>query len=214
MTLKSFAAPLAGALALSLMASAAMAAPPAAPAKPAAPAAPAAPPISHGPAIPGLCVLSVNQAIAQSTVGGWVRTRLEQIVTQVRAELNPEEAAINADGKKLEADKATLDQPTLQSRAQALQARYQAFQQKAELRQREVKATQDKALNRVAQELEPIASQLYQAHRCSILVDKGSVMLGNPDMDLTAGAVTALNSKIQQFPFDREHLDTGAPAAQ
>lgn len=180
---------------------------------PAAAVAPPAPTIAHGPAIAGICILSVNQAIAQSTVGGWVRTRLEQIVTQVRAELNPEEASINTDGKALDASKATLDQATLQSKAQALQARYGAFQQKADLRQREVKATQDKALNRIAQELEPIAQQLYQAHRCSALFDKGSVMLANPDMDLTSGAITALNGKLQQFPFDREHLDTGAPAA-
>jgi len=191
-----------------LVGSAAAAATAAAPA-----AAPPAPPIAHGPPIPGLCILSVNQAISQSTVGGYVKTRLEQIVTQVRAELNPEEASINADGKALDATKQTLDQATLQSRAQALQARYQAFQQKADLRQREVKATQDKALNRIAQELEPIAQQLYQSHRCSALLDKGSVMLANPDADLTPAAVTALNGKLQQFPFDREHLDTGAPAA-
>jgi Skp family chaperone for outer membrane proteins len=199
---------------LSLFAAAALAsAVIAAPTLAAAPAAAPAPAIAHGPAIPGVCMLSVNQAIAQSTVGGYVRTRLEQIVTQVRAELSPEETAINADGKALDAQKTTLDQATLQSKAQALQARYQAFQQKAELRQREVKATQDKALNRIAQELEPIAQQLYQSRRCSILLDKGGVMLANPDMDLTASAVTALNGKIQQFPFDREHLDTGAPAA-
>ncbi len=203
---KSFAA-LSGALGLTLTAATALAAP----AAPAAP--PPAPAIAHGPAIAGVCMLSVNQAIAQSTVGGWVRTRLDQIVTQVRAELGPEETSIQTDGKALDASKATLDQATLQSKAQALQARYGALQQKAELRQREVKATQDKALNRIAQELEPIAQQLYQAHRCSILVDKGSVMLANPDMDLTPGAITALNGKIQQFPFDREHLDTGAPAA-
>jgi outer membrane protein len=195
--------------ALALVGSPALAATPAAAPAAAAPA----PAIAHGPAIPGVCLLSVNQAISQSTVGGYVRTRLEQIVTQVRAELNPEETAINTEGKALDAAKATLDQATLQSRAQALQARYAAFQQKADLRQREMKATQDKALNRVAQELEPIAQQLYQAHRCSVLLDKSSVMLANPDMDLTPAAVTALNGKIQQFPFDREHLDTGAPAA-
>lgn len=174
-----------------------------------------APAVAQGPAIPGVCLLSVNQAIAQSTVGGYVRTRLDQIVTQVRAELSPEETAINTEGKTLDASKATLDQATLQSRAQALQGRYAAFQQKADLRQREVKATQDKALNRIAQELEPIAQQLYQAHRCSVLIDKSSVMLANPDMDLTPAAITALNGKLQQFPFDREHLDTGAaPAAR
>jgi outer membrane protein len=182
-------------------------------ATPVATPAAAAPAIAQGPAIPGVCLLSVNQAIAQSTVGGYVRTRLDQIVTQVRAELSPEETAINNEGKALDASKASLDQATMQSRAQALQGRYTALQQKADLRQREVKATQDKALNRIAQELEPIAQQLYQAHRCSVLIDKGSVMLANPDMDLTSAAITALNGKLQQFPFDREHLDTGAAPA-
>ncbi|MDB5483369.1 MAG: hypothetical protein JWO83_4422 [Caulobacteraceae bacterium] len=196
---------------LTFATSAALSATPVAP----KPAAAAAPTVAQGPVIPGVCLLSVNQAIAQSTVGGYVRTRLDQIVTQVRAELNPEETAINNEGKTLDASKATLDQATLQSRAQALQGRYAAFQQKADLRQREVKATQDKALNRIAQELEPIAQQLYQSHRCSVLIDKGSVMLANPDMDLTPAAITALNGKLQQFPFDREHLDTGAaPAAR
>jgi Skp family chaperone for outer membrane proteins len=194
-----------------LTASAALAATPV----PSTPAAAPAPAISSGPAIPGVCLLSVNQAVAQSTVGGYVRTRLDQIVGQVRAELNPEETAINNEGKALDASKATLDQATLQSRANALQGRYAAFQQKADQRQREVKATQEKAFNRIAQELEPIAQQLYQARHCSVLIDKGSVMYSNPDMDLTPGAITALNGKIQQFPFDREHLDTGAaPAAR
>ena len=76
------------------------------------------------------------------------------------------------------------------------------------MRNREVKATEDKALNRIAQELEPIASSLYQQHHCSTLLDKGSVMMANPDMDLTGAAVTALNAKLTQFTFDREHLDT------
>ena len=50
---------------------------------------------------------------------------------------------------------------------------------------------------------------------CSVLIDKGSVMLANPEMDLTPAAITSLNGKLQQFPFDREHLDTGAaPAAR
>jgi Skp family chaperone for outer membrane proteins len=200
-----------GALGLALLAGSATAA---TPPRAAAPVAAAAPTISHGPAIAGVCLLSFNQAIGQSTVGGWVRTRLDQIVAQVRAELGPEQQAIQTDDKALAASRATLDQATLQSRAKALQDRYTAFQQKAELRQREMKATQDKALNRIAQELDPIAQQLYQARHCSILLDKGSVLFSNPEMDLTASAVQALNGKIQQFPFDRERIDPNTQPAQ
>ena len=177
-------------------------------------AAPAAAPISQGPAIPGLCMLSVNQAISASQVGGYVRTRLDQIVAQVKSELAPEDAAVSTEAKALEAQRPTLDAATYQSRGNALGTRINALRQKADLRQREVKATEDKALNRIAQELEPIASSLYQQHHCSALLDKGSVMMGNPDMDLTGAAVTALNAKLTTFTFDREHLDTAAAGAR
>jgi outer membrane protein len=194
-----------GALAVAMIASIAAAAQPAAPAAPAA--------LTQGAPIAGLCVLSVQEAISGSTVGKYANTRMQQIVAQVKAELAPEDTAIGTDSKALETARATLDQATFQSRAQALQARVEALRQKADLRQRELQATERKSFNRIAQELDPIARQLYQQHRCSVLLDKGSTMMTNPDMDLTGQAVTALNAKITQFPFDREHLDTGAAAA-
>ncbi len=192
---------------LGLYASAAHAAPPA----PAAAPAPA--PIAQGPAIPGVCVVWREQAIEKSKVGEYAKERLKQIATQVNAELTPEGTAIQTDAKAFEATRATLDQATQQSKAQALQARYDAFRQKQDLRQRELRATQDKALNRIAQELVPIVAELYQSHRCSILVDKNAVLIENPDMNITQAAITGLDAKIQQFPFEREHLDNGTPPA-
>lgn len=176
------------------------------------PAAAPAASVTHGAPIPGLCILSVNQAISASTVGKYVSQRMNQIVAQVKAELGPIDTAISTDGRALEAARPTLDAATFQSRATALSTRINALRQKADQRQREVEETEKKAVNRIGQELDPIARQLYQEHHCSVLVDKGSVIIANPQMDLTSQAVAALNGKIQQFAFDREHLDTGAAA--
>jgi Skp family chaperone for outer membrane proteins len=170
----------------------------------------AQPPLIQGPTIPGMCILSVNQAISTSTVGQYVSQRMNQIVAQVKAELQPEDTAISNDSRALQAARASLDSATFQSRAAALETRVNALRQKADLRQKEVQATEQKALNRIAQELDPIARQLYQQKHCSILIDKGSVMIGSPDMDITTQAVAGLNARIQQFAFDREHLDTAA----
>jgi len=182
--------------------------------KPAAAAASPPPALTHGPPIPGMCIISVNQAISTSAVGRYVAQRMDQIVAQVKAELSPEDTAITTEGRALQAARSTLDQATFETRARALQTRIDALRQKADLRQREVEATEKKSLNRIAQELDPIARQLYQQGHCSALLDKGSVMMANPAMDITAQAVTGLNGRIQQFAFDREHLDTGAPAAR
>ena len=45
------------------------------------PAAAPAASVTHGAPIPGLCILSVNQAISASTVGQYVSQRMNQIVS-------------------------------------------------------------------------------------------------------------------------------------
>jgi Skp family chaperone for outer membrane proteins len=179
-------------------------------------AAAAAPPIPHGPPVPGVCMIAVDQAISGSTVGRFVGTRMDQIVAQVRAELAPEETAINTEGRAIEAARQTMDQAALQSRVANLNLRISNYQKKADQRQKEIQATEQKAITRIGQELDPVVRTVYQTAHCSLLLNRDAVMIGNPAMDITGQAVAGLNIRIQQFQFDREHLDTpagGPPAA-
>jgi len=173
----------------------------------------AAPAVSHGPAVPGLCILSVEGAMGTSTVGKYVDSRLQQIVTQVQAELNAEKTAIDNEAKTLDSQRATLAPDVMEKRASDLQVRANAFQRKAQLRDREMQATEQKAFARVAQEMEPAIRTVYQQKQCSALLQRSAVVLANPAMDLTPQVVTALNAKITQFTFDRERLDAQPGAA-
>ncbi len=171
------------------------------------PAAAAAPMPNPGPVIPGVCIFSKEGAIGTSTVGKYLQGRLQQIGTQVNAELNAERTAIENDAKALDAQKATLSQDQLEQRNAALQVRANAFQRKAQLRDREMQATEQKAVQRVLQEVGPILQGVYGQRGCGLLIDGNSVMGANPQMDVTPAVVTQLNAKLTQFPFDREHLD-------
>jgi len=179
----------------------------------AAPAAASEPSVTHGPPIAGVCVVSIENAIGASNVGKYVDSRIQQIVAQVNAELNGEKNAIDNDAKALDARRATLDQNTLEQQAAALQVRANALQRKAQLRDREVQATEQKAIGRIGQEMEPLIRQVYQQRQCSLLLQRTAIVIANPAMDVTPQVVTALNAKITQFAFDRERLDqqTGAP---
>jgi outer membrane protein len=180
-----------------------------------APAA-AAPAVTHGPALPGVCIVSIENAIGASTVGKYVDGRVQQIVAQVNAELNGEKTAIDNDAKALDGRRATLDQNALEQQAAALQVRANALQRKAQQRDREVQATEQKAISRIGQEMEPLIRQVYQQRQCSILMQRTALVIANPAMDITPQVVTALNAKITQFTFDRERLDQqgGAPQVQ
>lgn len=178
--------------------------------------APAAPVITHGASIANLCILSIEGAIGASTVGKYVNTRMEQIVAQVNAELNAERTSIDNEAKSLDAQRATLDQSTLERRASDLQVRANALQRKAQQRDREVGATEQKALGRISQELEPLIRQVYQQKQCSVLLRRDAVVIASSAMDVSPQVVTALNAKITQFAFDRERLDqqgAATPAA-
>ena len=171
-------------------------------------ASPAAQPaVRHGPPLPGVCIISIENAIGSSTVGHYVQTRMQQIVQQTNAELTGEKNAIDNDAKSLDARRATLDQSTLEQQASALQVRANALQRKAQLRDREVAATEQKAVARIGQELDPLIRQAYEQRACSALLQRTAVVIANPAMDITQQVVTALNGKITQFAFDRERLD-------
>jgi Skp family chaperone for outer membrane proteins len=167
----------------------------------------AAPQVTQGPPVPGVCIISIENAIGASTVGHYVETRMQQIVAQVNAELNGEKATLDTDAKALDAQRATLDQSTFEQRGLALQGRANALQRKAQLRDREVTATEQKAISRVGQEMEPLIRQVYQQRTCSVLLQRTAVVIANPAMDITPLVITALNGKITQFAFDRERLD-------
>jgi Skp family chaperone for outer membrane proteins len=167
----------------------------------------AAPAVTHGPALTGVCIFSFENAIGASKVGQYVDGRMKQILAQTQAELTGEKNQIDNDAKALDGQRASLDQTTFEQRGSALQIRASALQRKAQLRDREVQATEQKAVQRISQELEPYIRQAYQAKACSILLQRNSVIIGNPAMDLTQQVVAGIDGKITQFAFDRERLD-------
>lgn len=177
----------------------------------AAPAAAAAPTITAS--VPGVCVLSREGIVGGSKVGKYVQTRLGQLTSQVNAELGGEKTSIETAAKDLDAKKATLGQAAYQQQGTALQQRANALTEKAQQRDRELQATEQKAVQHVLQEATPFVAAEVKAKNCGVVVDANSVLAANPNMDLTPGVIAALDGKVTQFDFDREHLDA-QPAAQ
>lgn len=191
----------------------------AAPAPAAAPAAAAGAPNPlattppPGPPIPGLCVVSIERAIALSTVGKAFDARLTQLASQVQAELNPERTGLQTEATTLQGQQASLAADVFQQRATALNQRIQAYGAKEELRDRELQATQQKNLQRITAEMPPLLVAAYTARRCSLVVGAEAVIGVNPAMDLTDDVMKALNGKMTTIAFDRERLDQQAAAA-
>ena len=201
-------------LAPAAMAQAARPAQPAAQAQ--APAAQAGRPLTltnPGPALPGVCIVNNNRVFVQSRVGRAYQARMQQLTQAVRAELSPEETAIQTEGRTLETQRTTLQPAQLQQRATALQTRFNNFQTRANQRARELEATEAKQIQRISNELQPVLNTVYGQRGCGLLLDGSSVVAANPAMDITPAVVAALDARISTITFERESLPQQAAAA-
>ncbi|MDP2259540.1 MAG: OmpH family outer membrane protein [Caulobacter sp.] len=177
-----------------------------------APAAAAPAPIRHGAAVPGVCFYNFERALASSDVGKAVAARINVIAKEVEVELTNEEKTLTTDIQGFDRARATMTPDAAEQRASQLTIRRNALARKLDLRQRELQATRGKALDRIEQEMSPVVIATYQARSCAVLL-AGSVVTGNPQMDITDQVVAGLNAKIKTLTFNRERLDTPPPAA-
>lgn len=165
----------------------------------------AAPPqISHGAPIAGVCVLNLEGVIRASTAGQGVAARMQVLQQEVEAELAPYLTSIQQEDAALSQAGASLPADQRQQRTQALQARFNEYQQLGQTREREMQYTgalQQRALFAAA---DPVIASVYQANRCSLLLDRSSVYMANPAMDISETVLQQLNSQSPSLPsFNR-----------
>ena len=162
------------------------------------------PQVTHGAAVPGVCVLNLEGVIRASTAGQGVATRMQALQQEVAAELAPYQTTIQQEDTALSQGGASIPADQRQQRAQALQARYTEYQQLGQTRERELQYTaslQQRALFAAA---DPIIASNYQSRGCSILLDRANVYLTNPAMDISEAVLQQLNTQVPSLPnFNR-----------
>ena len=160
--------------------------------------------LTHGPALPGVCLYSNSRALEDSAVGKAYAARMQQLQAQAAAEIGGQQTALQTEEKALVAKRATLGQQQFAQQAKPLADREQALNQQAELRTRDLRYTAARQQQRIGVALEPLVASAYEAHHCSLLLNGDTVMTANPAMDLTPEVTTALNGKMSTITFDRE----------
>lgn len=172
------------------------------------PAAPALAQPLGGPVVAGVCLLSREAIFANAAVGKAASARLQELTRAAQAEVDAPRAALETEAKALEGQ---ADNAANKQKREALAQRWQALQQKAAHASREIEVTRAKALERIANEAQPVIAQVYTAKKCGLLFDRNVAMGGNFANDLTADVVRALDARIQTITFERERLP--APSA-
>jgi len=160
-------------------------------------------PANVGPAIPGVCVYFNQQLLAQSTAGQAVQARMEQLATEVQGELAPYATAIQTEAQALQTGAASIPADQQQQRRQALQQRVQEAQQLEQTRSEELRYTLSEQRRLISEAVEPVLVAVYQEKGCGILIDRESVFIMNPAMDVTATVIQRVNAALPTLSFNR-----------
>ena len=160
-------------------------------------------PANPGPAIPGVCVYFNQRVLAQSTVGQAVQTRMEQLAQEVQGELQPYATAIQTEAQALQQGAATIPADQMNQRRQQLQTRIQEAQQLEGTRDNELRYTLAQQRQKISEAIEPLLVAVYQEKGCGIMIDRESVFIMNPSMDVTDTVIQRLNAQLPTLSFNR-----------
>ena len=158
-------------------------------------------PQNPGPNIPGVCVYFNQQLLATSTAGQAVQARMEQLATEVQGELSPYATSIQTEITSLQQGGQAADADG--ARRTALQARIQEAQTLEQTRQDELRYTLSEQRRLISAAVEPILVAVYQERGCGILIDRESVFILNPAMDVTDVVIQRLNTQLPTLSFNR-----------
>jgi len=167
-----------------------------------------------GPVVPGVCLLSREAIFANAAVGKAASARLAELTRAAQSEIDAQRTPLEAEARALESQP---DNAENRQRREALAANWQELQRQAAHSSREIDATRAKALERIANEAQPVIAQVYGQKQCGLLFNRGAALGGNFANDLTADVVRGLDARIQTITFERERLpqqQPGAPAVQ
>ncbi|QYC11311.1 OmpH family outer membrane protein [Brevundimonas nasdae] len=160
-------------------------------------------PQNPGPVIPGVCTYYNARLLAQSSAGQAVETRMQQLAQEVQGELQPYATAIQTEATALQSGGASIPADQLNQRRQALQQRAQEAQQLEATRENELRYTLGTQRQKITEAVSPILTALYQEKGCGLLLDRESVFMMNPAMDLTDVAIQRLNAALPTLTFNR-----------
>ena len=160
-------------------------------------------PANPGPAIPGVCVYFNQRVLAQSTAGQAVQTRMEQLAQEVQGEIQPYATTIQTEAQALQQGATTIPAEEMNQRRQQLQQRVQEAQQLEATRENELRYTLAEQRRKISEAIEPLLVAVYQEKGCGIMIDRESVFIMNPAMDVTDTVIQRLNAQLPTLSFNR-----------
>jgi outer membrane protein len=147
---------------------------------------------------PSAVILFVDRTavLRRSAVGKSVAAQVEELARRMESEFGPENQKLQADMQALQKDAPVMTPETRQETIRQLEARREAFQKKVQERQAAIQAGQNAVRTQIEKALGPILEKIMAERGANVLLDRGAVVLGSGDLDVTDLVITRLDAAL------------------
>jgi Skp family chaperone for outer membrane proteins len=149
--------------------------------------------------------------VRNSTVGKDMFKQVEALAKKMEADYKPENDKLQSDIQALQAQFQVLAPDAREAKRKELEGRRQAFQKKIQDRQAQIQNGMNKARQQLEQSLGPILEQMMVERGANLLLDRGMVVLGSVDLDVTQVAIQRLDRALPKITVTPQ---AAAPAAR
>tara|TARA_Y100001970_G_scaffold63620_1_gene81463 strand:- start:113 stop:649 length:537 start_codon:yes stop_codon:yes gene_type:complete len=141
-------------------------------------------------------IVNLQYVVSQSKSGVSLRKQSEVLnkeVIDLRDEVTKE---LQAKGKKLEEDKTLLAPEVFQERVNALQTEAESKQQELQAKVQKIQEAIQRASTSIDSVMSPILTEIVNEKGAKILLDRQSILFGDPKLDISAEVVKRLNKRL------------------
>ncbi len=169
------------------------------------------PPSPALPATTGLVVVDVQQILEQALAVQAVQEQLTAARQDFQAEMRGREAALQERDRVLAAQRSAMDDAAFQAERDLLARDLAILQEDIRNWFRAHDQAQNLALRQAQQALLQIVSELARQRGAAVVIPKSSIVLVQPNLDITEEALRRLNQELPSLPppqLPRQGLET------
>lgn len=163
-------------------------------------------------------VYDQERVMLESKAGKDIATKLKAMSDATKTQLKPEGDALESERKSLESRTANMTQQAvaadqaLVGQLESYARKVNAYGVKVQKNGQELALTERAAWQEFFTELEPVLQEVLAEQSAQIILERGSVVLLNPSVDVTAAVISKLDARKATINVVRQKIPDQAPA--
>jgi len=163
---------------------------------------------------PSILVVDRGAILRTSVAGKDLIRQIDEFGKAMEAKYGEEEKKLRADAQELQEQAGVLSPEARQKKERELRERGESLQKKVQEEQAAIQNGINIARTEIEKALGPILNTLFQERGATIMLDRGAIVLGSVDIDVTGEVIKRLDQVLPSVTVTPSKPEPGSQPAE